>query len=127
MICVIAKLPPEAAERLNLLRKAVLSEKLPGKPFHAHITIATYLPDDDAEFLQACSGIIRETPSFQIRYERLEVLSATSIIVAEPSKPDTLLALHSRIADQYGDSLDRWTCGADWRPIPLCSMTRMPA
>ena len=115
MICVIAKLTPDATERLNILRKAVVSKELPVKPFYGHITIATYLPDDE-EFVQVCSEIIRETPSFRIRYAKLEVLSETSIIVAVPSKPDALLALHNKIAEKYGNSLDRWTCGTDWYP-----------
>ena len=115
MICVIAKLAPDATERLNTLRQAVASEKLPLKPFYGHITIATYLPDDE-EFVQVCSEIIRETPSFRIRYTKLEVLSETSIIVAVPSKPDALMALHNRITEKYSDSLDRWTCGTDWYP-----------
>ena len=115
MICVIAKLTPDATERLNILRKAVVSKKQPVKPFYGHITIATYLPDDE-EFVQVCSEIIRETPSFRIRYTKLEVLSETSVIVAVPSKPDVLLALHNKIAEKYGNSLDRWTCGTDWYP-----------
>jgi 2'-5' RNA ligase len=115
MICVIAKLTPDATERLNILRKAVVSKKQPVKPFYGHITIATYLPDDE-EFVQVCSEIIRETPSFRIRYTKLEVLSETSVIVAVPSKPDVLLALHNKIAEKHGNSLDRWTCGTDWYP-----------
>ena len=115
MICVIAKLAPDAAERLNILRKAVASEEQLIKPFHGHITIASYLPDD-GEFLRTCSEIIRDTSPFHVRYEKLEVLSATSIIVAVPSKPDALLDLHSRIAERFGQSLDRWTCGTDWYP-----------
>ena len=115
MICVIAKLAPDAAERLDLLRKTVVSEDLPVKPFYGHITIATYLPDDE-EFVQVCSEIIRETPSFRIRYAKLEVLSETSVIVAVPSKPAALSALHDKIAEKYSSSLDRWTCGTDWYP-----------
>ena len=56
---------------------------------------------DDEEFVQVCSEIIREMPSFRIRYAKLEVLSETSIIVAVPSKPDALLALHNKIAEKY--------------------------
>ena len=115
MICVLAKLPSDAAERLDALRKAVLSKERPAKPFHGHITVATYLPEDGA-FLRGCSGIIRETPPFRIRYEKLEVLDATSILVAVPSRPEALRTLHDRIAEKYGESLDRWTRGADWYP-----------
>ena len=115
MICVIAKLASDAAERLNILRKAVASKEQLVKPFHGHITIAAYLPDDE-EFLPVCAEIIRDTSAFRIRYEKLEVLSATSIIAAVPSKPAALLALHNRIAERFGKSLNRWTCGNDWYP-----------
>ena len=115
MICVIAKLAPDAVERLNILRRAVVSKKQLEKPFYGHITIATYL-HDDKEFLPACSEIVRDTSSFHIRYEKLEVLPVTSIIVAVPSRPDALLALHNRIAERFGKSLDCWTRGIDWYP-----------
>lgn len=85
-------------------------------PLHGHITIAACLPESEAEFLRICSGIIRETPSFPVRYEKLEVLAETSIIVATPSKPPELLALHDRIAEKYGKSMDCWTGGSDWYP-----------
>ena len=116
MICVIAKLPPNAVERLDLLRRTVVSDEQSVKPLYGHFTIATCLPDNDEEFVQGCSGIVRETPSFSVCYEKLEVLSETSIIVATPSKPDALLALHGKIAEKYGKSLDRWTRGSDWYP-----------
>lgn len=116
MICVIAKLPPDAVERLNALREAVISKERLVSPLHGHITIATYLPENDAGFLQDCTKAILETPSFSVRYEKLEVLAETSIIVATPSKPAELLALHGRIAEKYSRSMDRWTCGSDWYP-----------
>ena len=116
MICVMAKLPPDAVERLNTLRKASVSAEQPVPPFHGHITIAAYLPEDDAGFLQDCTKVILETPSFSVRYEKLEVLAETSIIVAVPSKPPELLALHGRIAEKYSQAMDRWTCGSDWYP-----------
>ena len=116
MICVIAKLPPDAVERLERLRKAAVSIGHRLRPLYGHITIATYLPDNADEFIETCSGIIRGTLSFSVRYEKLEVLPETSIIVAVPSGSDALLALHRKIAEKYGSSLDRWTCGADWYP-----------
>lgn len=70
MICVIAKLVSDAAERLNILRKAVASKEQLVKPFRGHITIAAYLPDDE-EFLPVCAEIIRDTSAFRIRYEKL--------------------------------------------------------
>ena len=116
MVCVIAKLPPDVVKRLNILRKAALSGEQPVPPLHGHITVAAYLPEDDSDFLQACSKIIPETPSFSVWYGKLEVLAETSIIVATPSKAPELMALHGRIAGKYSESLDRWTRGAGWYP-----------
>lgn len=116
MICVIAKLPPDAVERLDLLRRTVVSDEQSVKPLYGHITLATCLPDNDEKFIRDCAGIVRGAPAFSVCYEKLEVLPETSIIVATPSKPDELLALHGKIAGKYGSSLDRWTCGPDWYP-----------
>lgn len=116
MICVIAKLPPDAADRLNILRRTVASKVRLREPLYGHITIATCLSGNEEEFVQACSRTVRETHSFPVRYEKIEVLPETSIIVATPSKPDELLALHSRITEKYGRDLDRWTCGDNWYP-----------
>ena len=113
---MIAKLPPDAVERLSILRETAVSKEQPAQPLHGHITIAAYLPEDDAEFLRICSGIIRETPSFSVLYEKLEVLSETSIIVAVPAKPAELAVLHDKIAEKYSKSMDRWTSGKDWYP-----------
>ncbi len=116
MVCVIAKLSPEATERLDALRKTVLPGERFSAPLHGHITLATYLPEDDEAFLRSCEEIIRETHSFTVHYEKLEVLSETSIIAAIPSKTEELVTLHRRIADRSGESLDRWTRGKDWIP-----------
>jgi len=116
LICVIAKLPPDAADRLNILRETVVSkDQLRGR-LYGHITIATCLSDNEEDFVQACSRLVREGQSFSVCYEKLEVLPETSIIVATPSKPGELMSLHSRIAEKYGRCLDRWTCGDKWYP-----------
>ena len=43
-------------------------------------------------------------------------LICAAIIAALPSMTEDLVSLHSRIADQYAGSLDRWTAGKDWQP-----------
>ena len=116
MICVIAKLPPDAAGRLDALRKTAVSGKRPAGPLYGHITIATCLSGNDEEFIRTCSGIICGTSPFSVRYERLEVLHETSIIAAVPSASDGLQSLHGSIASASGESLDRWTRGAEWYP-----------
>ena len=116
MLCVIAKLPEDASEKLRMLRDSALPAELAGVPLYGHITIATYLPEDDGSFAEACVRTIREYSSFTVRYEKLRVLCRTSIIAALPSMTEELVSLHSRVADQYAGSLDRWTAGKDWLP-----------
>ena len=116
MLCVIARLSADATERLRLLRDTVLSPEQARTPLYGHITIATYLPEDDGAFIRACGDMLRDDHSFSVRYEKIEVLSRTSIIVATPAKTGELLSMHDRIAGYSGGSLDRWTCGNDWYP-----------
>ena len=116
MLCVIAKLPDDASEKLRMLRDSVLSCERAGGPLYGHITIATYLPEDDRRFAEACAETIRRYGPFSVHYERISVLNRTSIIAALPSMSEELVTLHSRIADLYGCELDRWTAGRDWQP-----------
>ena len=116
MLCVIAKLPDDASERLRMLRDSVLPPEQAGASLYGHITIATYLPQDDSRFAKACAETIRGYGPFTVRYEKLGVLSRTSIIAALPSMTEQLASLHNRIAGRYGVSLDQWTAGRDWQP-----------
>ena len=115
MLCVLAKLDPEATEKLNSLRRAAL----PGgcaAPLYGHITVAACIGDDEAGFVRACAPMIRTVRPFSVRYRAVSILSETSIIAAIPEASGSLLRLHSRIAARFGPVLDRWTCGADWVP-----------
>ena len=123
MLCVIAKLPEDASEKLRLLRDSALPGERAGAPLYGHITIATYLPEDDGSFAEACVRTIREYSSFTVRYEKLRVLCRTSIIAALPSMTEELVSLHSRVADPYAASLDQWT-GRTGSPIPRFSTIR---
>lgn len=115
MLCVIAKLNEEATEKLMSIRTAAL----PGaalKPLHGHITIAAYTGDRQAQFVRFCKSQIAGISPFPVRYERIEVLEDTSIIVASPEKSGKLEVLHRRIAEEYNDSLNPWTQADRWYP-----------
>ena len=116
MLCIIAKCSPEADEKLNAFRAAVLPQYSFASLLNAHITIATYLPEDDRAFMAACGKLISGTRPFSVRYEKLEVFSETSVIVAVPSVPAELTFLHNSIVKEFSSSLDRWTCGTAWYP-----------
>lgn len=114
MLCVIALLSPEADQSLTLLREAALPGVQFTSPLHAHITLATYLPEDTDVFIRSCAKMFWGTRSFTVRYEQVKVLS--DIIIAAPSMSPELISLHRRIADQYSESLDQWTAGDLWYP-----------
>lgn len=115
MLCVIAKLNEEATEKLMSIRTAALSDAAL-KPLHGHITIAAYTGDRQAQFVRFCKSLLEGTSSFAVRYEKIEVLDASSIIVASPENSGALEVLHRRIAEEYNDSLNRWTQADRWYP-----------
>lgn len=115
MLCVIAKLNEEGTEKLMSIRAAALSDAAL-KPLHGHITIASYTGNHGAQFVRFCKSLLEGTSSFAVRYEKIEVLDASSIIVASPEKSGALEALHRRIAEEYNDSLNPWTQADRWYP-----------
>ena len=116
MLCVIAKPDDTAVRELARVRRAAFPGGIAADTFHGHITIATYIGDDEAGFVRRCGELIRGIPSFTVRYEGIEILRETSIVVAVPEKAAALEALHRRIAREYGESLDIWTGTDRWRP-----------
>ena len=113
MLCVIAKLDERSAERLTAIKRTAVPE---AKPLYGHITLAAYMGEDEAGFTAFCASWLKDVPRFSVRYTRLAVLEETSIAAALPEKGGTLSALHRRIAEAYGGSLDRWTCSEAWLP-----------
>ena len=116
MLCVIAKLSPDANDKLSMLRQEAMPQVHFSSPLHAHITLATYLPEETDTFITACREMLLGVRSLSVRYEKLEVLPETSIIVAVPTLPGTLRFLHDRIDRDFGESLDSWTHGENWYP-----------
>ena len=116
MLCVIAKLNPEATEKLKAIQKASLSAAAGRKPLYGHITIAAYTGAEEEQFVQFCKSLLAGAAPFAVRYEKVEVLEASSIIVASPEKSGTLETLHRLIAEEYGDALNRWTQADQWYP-----------
>lgn len=116
MLCVIAKLDDSATEKLAAIRRAILPRGTKIKPLHGHVTLATYVGDQESLFIQSCKELLRNTHVFSIVYEKFEVLEETSILVATPAKSETLTALHQRIAEKNHDEMDDWTKDHLWHP-----------
>lgn len=116
MLCVIAKLDKRSTEKLTAIQKAGATDT--GlKPLYGHITLATYMGEDEAGFMAFCAAQLKGVSHFAVKYTRLAVLEETSIVAALAEKTGTLAALHRRIAEAYGGSLNEWT-GSDeaWLP-----------
>ena len=64
MLCVIAKLAPDVNEKLSRLRQTAMPQVHFSSPLYAHITLATYLPEDAETFIAFC----REMLLVSVRY-----------------------------------------------------------
>ena len=93
MLCVIAKLDKKATDKLIEIRKAAFPPVSEGKTLYGHITLATYLGEDERDFVRFCKSAL-----------------------AVPAKSEPLARLHQCIAEAYGDALDIWTKGDRWYP-----------
>ena len=112
MLCVIAKLDKRSADKLTAVKRELVSDA-GSKPLYVHITLASYVGEDEAGFMAFCTSLLKDVPRFAVRYTQLAVLEETSIAAALAEKAGTLPALHQRIAEVYGE----WTSSDEaWLP-----------
>ena len=77
MLCVIAKLDELATGTLATIQKNAFSDCTPSNPLHGHITLATYIGDNEAEFVQFCKHLFEGLSPFAVEYQKIEVLEGT--------------------------------------------------
>ena len=116
MLCVIARIDAQARKQLLSLRQITERFGITLNELYGHITLATYIGGDDSAFIASCKEIISAYSPFSVYYEKVEVLRATSIIVASPRNEKTLFDLHHDIAARWGPYLDHWTKNDFWQP-----------
>lgn len=117
MLCVIAKIDDEATKKLASIRSAAFPDDAAGfRPLHGHITIAAYTGKKEDRFIQSCRKRLENVSSFDVVYETIEVLEATSIIAAIPQKSAVLDMLHQSIVEASRGELDEWTRPSRWYP-----------
>ena len=116
MLCAIARIDTQSREKLSALQQAAERFGITVHKIYGHITLATYMGEDDRAFIASCKEILSACTPFSVYYEKVEVLSATSIIVASLRKENALLDMHHAIAAQWGHSLDHWTNNDHWQP-----------
>ena len=116
MLCVIARIDPGARERLAALRRTGGALDRRTGELYGHITLVTYVGDEEDRFIASCRELLSGCRAFSVRYGRIERLPATSILAASPDKEGALLALHDAIAEKWSGALDRWTGDEGWKP-----------
>ena len=116
MLCAIARIDTQSREQLLALQRLAERFGVMVKDLYGHITLATYIGEDDGTFIASCKEIISACTPFSVYYEKVEVLSATSIIVASPRNENVLFDIHNDIAARWEPYLDKWTNNNLWHP-----------
>lgn len=109
MICVIAKLDDSAtAELTSVIKRAFPADKVI-KPIYGHITIASYIGNDEDCFVRSCMDKLGGGKSFDVCFEKIVVLAETSIIAAIPKRSEQIDDLYNTIEKMFGNDLDKWS------------------
>lgn len=116
MLCVIARLDRASRDELTRIQASARELGIPVRPLHGHITLATYLQGDETALISACKTAVKGQRPFRVQYKSVSYLAATSIIVADPLRTETLAALQRRVASICPRYLDEWTGSAIWLP-----------
>lgn len=120
MLCVIVKVNSAATDRLMKLEEIPERFGFPPRNLHGHITLATYIGEDEAEFISSCKSILSGYGKFPIYYDKVEAwvstFGARSLIVAVPRKEDTIVAIQKDISRQWSAYLNEWTQEDVWNP-----------
>ncbi len=116
MLCVIARIDPGARERLTALRRKAEAFGGEVRELYGHITLATYIGDEEQRFVSSCQERLFGFSAFTVRYGRIEVLPATAILVAALEKEGELLSIHREVTKKWSKDLDRWTSDELWKP-----------
>lgn len=116
MLCVIAKIDAASRMRLAGIQRIAEDFGIPVRELYGHITLATYLGEEEEAFVASCKASLLCRKAFPVRYDQIEVLDATSIIVASPRKEGDLAAIHGEIERRWGAHFNHWTQGEAWYP-----------
>lgn len=79
MLCVIMMIDSTATEQLSRATQAAKLFGYTPKDVHGHITLATYLGDDEEGFISSCKSILSAHNSFDVSYDKIEAWSSPPI------------------------------------------------
>ena len=116
MLCVLAKVDPLAKSHLLQLQEPIKKFGVPPRDLHGHITLVTYVGENEEAFISSCKTVLSGVKPFSVNYDKIEVLEATSILVASPRKEDEIVCVQKRITKGWEAWLDCWTQADVWKP-----------
>ena len=71
MLCAIVIIDSAATERLVKLGQTAERFGIPPQDVHGHVTLATYVGDDEKAFISSCKSILSSYRKFPVYYEKL--------------------------------------------------------
>lgn len=116
MLCVIARIDDAARARLDALCKIVEEFNLPARYLYGHITLVTYLGQEEAKFIERCKAALSNQTAFSIFYNRIELLAPTPSIVASPDMTQEFRSIHAQLIAAASSDLDPWSSKELWHP-----------
>lgn len=116
MLCVIAIIDDASRNRLLDIQRVGEAFGIPSRHLRGHITLATYLGTEEHAFISSCKAILSAYPPCSVLYRRIQILSATSIIVATPDRDSALTDMQRKISTRWHHELDQWTKTDVWEP-----------
>ena len=116
MLCVIAKIDNAARERLNELCKVVEGFDLPVRYLYGHITLVSYIGQNEADFIAQCKTALKTWRAFPVDYNCVELLPPTPSIVASPELSQELVAIHDLLLSVAPSEMDSWSAKEVWHP-----------
>ena len=116
MICVIAKIDDAARNKLNKICNVVEEFDFPVRYLYGHITLISYIGQNETEFVNQCKMVLNGYTSFPIAYDRIELLPPTPSIVASPKLTQELVAIHNLLLAVAPCELDSWSSNELWHP-----------
>ncbi len=89
---------------------------IPPRTVYGHITLATYIGNDEGRFISSCKASLSGHERFSICYDKIEVWGPSTIIVAVPRKENAIEAIQKEISKGWAADLNEWTQEGIWQP-----------
>ncbi len=116
MVCAIAIIDADAREQLAELAKLTERFGITPRNIHGHITLATYIGNNESGFVSSCKESLSAHNKFSVCYEKIEIWGPPDFIVAAPPKDNVIVAIQEEITRNWTQDLNEWTQADVWQP-----------